>query len=152
MGITAFLILDNRNGETSKLDRITYFAYNTGGWGECSNFPNYKIYEEENEYFFTYSDQCRNTTTIKEIVGRSVLDDVQTIIKKYGAREWNGFNKRDDSVTDGDSFSLRIQYNSGAKVDTRGTNDFPDNYWDFDKEIKMYFSRLISNFEKSEVR
>ena len=60
------------------------------------------------------------------------------ILKKYGVGSWNGFNKRNKHVLDGNSFSLSVCMGE-EEIDASGYMRWPKNYADFTNAVRQLF-------------
>lgn len=50
------------------------------------------------------------------------------VVSKYDLFQWNGFDKSQDDVLDGEGFLLEIDFTDGASIKAQGDNAFPENY------------------------
>ena len=61
------------------------------------------------------------------------------LCKKHKLVRWNGFDKYNRHVLDGDGFGLRIKFKDGKTVEADGSNAFPRGYGDFEKDMNELF-------------
>ena len=82
---------------------------------------------------------------VKEFkVDKSVLLEIENILNKYDVISWNGFNKADKNVLDGDSFSINIKMSDGGKIDASGYMMWPEGYKEFVSEIDDFFMNIYN--------
>ena len=80
---------------------------------------------------------------IKKEVSSSDIRILEDILNKYNVNKWDGFNKTDKNVLDGNSFSLNIVLNDKS-ISASGYMKWPNNYGEFKKEIDMLFATFIN--------
>ena len=81
-------------------------------------------------------------------VDKCVLNDIENILNKYNVSSWNGFNKSDNNVLDGNSFSIYIKMNDNSKIEASGYMIYPNNYSSVKKELDTLFNSLIDGGDK----
>lgn len=72
---------------------------------------------------------------------------IEDVLNKYNVASWNGFNKSDQNVLDGDSFSIYIDYNDNGYISASGYMMWPDNYSNVKNELNNMFMELYSKNE-----
>ena len=87
---------------------------------------------------------------IDTIVDEPVLEQLGEIAGKYRLDKWDGFDKDNKRVTDGNNFSLSITLADGKTISAHGSNRFPDGYDDAKQEICELFEDLIDKYANSE--
>lgn len=116
-----------------------YFTYTSG----------YAMYS-----YATYTLDCNEECilTVKPIgvpdeekqtveIPKEKVKQIETVLNKNHVSRWNGFNKNDKYVLDGDSFSFNLDYNEKDKVEAHGYMKWPNNY----SIVKSY---LVTEFDK----
>ena len=79
----------------------------------------------------------------KEIVVDNIkMRELENILKKHHVEKWNGFNKNDPNVLDGDDFSLSVGMNDGNKIHASGYMMWPDGYQNFVNDIDEFFMNI----------
>lgn len=117
--------------------KIFRFSYTTG----------YAM-NSDTKYEVTCADKCyvsiklygESDSTESEITSENVLK-LQNILNKYKVSKWNGFQKVDKKVLDGNSFSLSISSDT-ANVTASGYMKYPSNYKKCRTELDEFFSNL----------
>ncbi len=61
-----------------------------------------------------------------------VLGDLEQLYKDCKVWEWDGFDKVNKNVLDGDGFSLTIKFNDGSEMSAHGSNAYPEGYGEFE--------------------
>ena len=123
----------------SSIKRL-YFTY-TNGYAMNS----YVIYE------LNCDDKC--TVKIKPLgedeentkeynVSKKDLERIEKVLKDNNVEKWNGFNKNDKNVLDGDSFSMSITTREGEEIDAHGYMKWPTNYGEVKTELDKIFEDI----------
>ena len=71
------------------------------------------------------------------------VSKIISILKKYNVSSWNGFNKTNKNVLDGDSFHMYLSMKNGDYISASGYMKWPNNYSDVRGELDNLFSKLI---------
>jgi hypothetical protein len=66
------------------------------------------------------------------------------ILNKYEVSTWDGFDKSDKNVLDGNSFSFSLKTKDGYSVDAKGYMMWPDNYRNVRDELEDIFISFIN--------
>ena len=130
--------------EIKDLKRIT-FSYSTGN----------EIYSNV-RYSLECNESCKVTIKPSGIsdddkyeteVDSNFVKKVEDILNKYNVASWNGFNKSNQNVLDGDSFSIHIDYGNNGYISASGYMMWPDNYSDVRSELNTVFMELYKENE-----
>lgn len=78
-------------------------------------------------------------------VDNCVLKDIEKILNKYNVSSWDGFNKSDKNVLDGDSFSMNITYDNNKSIYSSGYMMYPNNYKYVKEELETLFNSLTNS-------
>ena len=77
-------------------------------------------------------------------IPKEKLEEIANKLNEYHVSRWNGFNKNDKYVLDGDSFSFNLDYNEKDKVTAHGYMMWPNNYSD----VKSYLVNTFNEYIK----
>ncbi|MBQ3306583.1 MAG: hypothetical protein IJG68_00160 [Bacilli bacterium] len=111
------------------------------------------------EYFYTtgyyinadvrYNIECEKSCILKiKPQGKSneeqeeyelseeTLKQIEDLLNKYQVSEWDGFNKTDSRVLDGNSFHFYVTYEDGKSISASGYMSYPKNYGIVTKELE----------------
>ena len=78
------------------------------------------------------------------------LTELYRIYKECHIAAWNGFNKYNPHVCDGDGFSLSIGFVDKKSVSAHGSNSFPRGYRNFCEQMEALFKPEVEKlFEKA---
>lgn len=80
------------------------------------------------------------------IVDEPVLKQLGEIAGKYRLDQWDGFDKINKHVMDGNNFTLSVTLADGKTISAHGSNSFPDGYGDAKQEICALFEDLIDKY------
>ena len=64
---------------------------------------------------------------------------------KYNVNKWDGFNKSDKNVLDGNSFSFSYSNTDNKSIEAHGYMKWPNNYREFRDEIKALYEKEFEN-------
>ena len=82
--------------------------------------------------------------TIYDAAAEFFANEVINILNKYNVTSWDGFNKSDRNVLDGDSFSFSLRYDEDKEVDAHGYMRYPNNY----RDVKQELIDIFTNYYK----
>ena len=124
------------------IKNITYFYYHyTKGYAINSNIS----------YTIECTDKCMASIklygkseeeAIMVEVSKDKMEELVNIINMYRVYKWDGFDKVDKNVLDGDSFGLSIK-SENKNISCSGYMKYPKNYRDFEREVDKFFNELI---------
>lgn len=98
----------------------TFSAYR---YGEIS-YDSYSIFLDEDGYQISVNDE--ESLPIDEETVQMLVE----VIEEYNVSSWDGFDKTNENVLDGEGFSLEIGFTDGTSVKALGDNAFPEQYAD----------------------
>lgn len=87
---------------------------------------------------------------VDTIVEEPVLEQLGEIAGKYRLDKWDGFDKSNKQVMDGNQFSLSVTLADGKTILAHGNNRFPDGYEEAKQEICLLFAELIETYADRE--
>ena len=106
---------DNQSGVSD-----FYYSYNGSIGG---NSYSYRIKDEDGKKVFIYEAmEHREFADMKLDCPPEILDRLYKLYLDMRIAEWDGFDKYNPKVLDGDGFSLRIKFNDGVKMSAGGSN------------------------------
>lgn len=140
--VGCFVFFKDRPKKINKIEDIKsfHYSYTVGNYYEAS-----VVYELE------CKDKCslkikRERVTIEDAtiyeVDRELVDELEDILNKYNVGHWNGFDKNNRNVLDGNSFTLSIKMDNNEEVYARGYMKWPKNYQEVKKDIIDLFGQF----------
>jgi len=119
---------DNESG----IQSFKFYYNNSFGASSYS----WDVTEEEGKIIFTYeSMQHEEFGEMMMECGQEIPDSLYGIYKDIRIAEWDGYDKYNPNVLDGDGFSLIIMFKDGTKMSAHGSNACPERYGDFENAI-----------------
>ena len=119
---------------------FSYGSYNGG-------YYNYSISESNGVIYYRANGSNGVQLDVIKEIDFSYLDKIKKIVNEYNVDEWDGYNERDDSVSDGSSFSLNIQY-MDKTISASGYMKYPKNY----NKVKEKLLKLFDEINMIEVK
>ena len=83
-------------------------------------------------------------------VEKEVMERIAEILKKYQVNKWDGFDKTDQGVLDGDSFSFSVSLEGNKTIHASGYMMWPENYSSVRAELDDLFMEIY-NKEKGNI-
>ena len=76
-------------------------------------------------------------------ISKEKLEELESILRKYKVNRWNGFEKNNKYVLDGDGFYLGIALTTGEDINASGYMMYPNNYAKVSADLDKFFLDLI---------
>ena len=134
--VIVFLVFRKKDIMIESIKKFNFF-YDTG-WAIDTNA----------RYSIKCTDKCiaiikPNNISEEEMLEKEVDDDFINqligILNKYKVSRWDGFNKVDKMVLDGNSFSLSVSFNDDKHISAHGYMKWPKNYSEVKSELDTLF-------------
>lgn len=77
-------------------------------------------------------------------VDSSFLSDLESILNEYNVGNWNGFDKTDKYVLDGNSFSLSINMENDKGISAHGYMRWPKDYSLVKEKLNNLFMKVYN--------
>lgn len=119
---------------------IRSFSFSSGSY--FGGYAKYTIERDGYDAIYTAKGYNMSDLDIRKTVDAKELDELQRIIEEYKVGAWDGFDKSDDNILDGSSFSLHVEYMDGRRIDAHGYMEFPINYAMVENEFVTFFEGL----------
>ena len=127
------------------ISNIKSFHFNYSVGYMANAYVVYEIEYKDDKYFALVKPNGISEEDRKEIqVDKAFVSSVEEVLRKYQVEKWNGFNKSDQNVLDGDSFSLSIGNENGNYISASGYMKWPNNYSDVRKELDLIFMEIYN--------
>ena len=85
-------------------------------------------------------------------VDESFGEKIEEILKKYEVNKWDGFNKTDSRVLDGNSFHLSVSMEDNQSISASGYMMYPKDYGKFSGEIESLFEQYYKPDSKEKIK
>lgn len=141
--------LPKETQEQGEAMEITLFSFTHTGMSmeQCFMYSA----EQTEEGIRLYTEELFSGGLIVDtIVDEPVLEQLGEIAGKYRLDRWDGFDKTDKHVMDGNSFTLSVILADGKTISAHGNNRFPDGYSDAKQEICTLFEDLIDKYSNQD--
>lgn len=147
IALSCFLIFRKRVEITSI--NSFYLTY-TKGYA-MNSYVRYELRydEKEEKWIATIKPYGIEEEKKKEvIVEEEVSKTLEKILKEYHVEKWDGFEKRDKNVLDGDSFSLSVRMENDNDISASGYMMWPKNYRDVVNKVDEIFMKIYNENEE----
>lgn len=81
---------------------------------------------------------------IETEISKEDMLKVEEILNKYKVYKWDGFQKSDKYVLDGNSFSFYVYFDEDKDIHASGYMMYPDDYGKVEGELESIFKKYIS--------
>lgn len=106
----------------------------------------YDLELNDGKYYIGYKiDGISDEDKLIKEISKDTLLELESILTKHNIYKWNGFDKSDNDVLDGDSFSLYYKKENDEKIDATGYMMYPDGYKEFRDDIHIFYEELFKN-------
>lgn len=123
-----------------------YFSY-TNGYMVNSNVY-YEIKLKDDKYIAAIKpNEVAEEDKLEIEVDKSTVNKIKKVLKENKVEKWNGFDKSNRNVMDGDSFSFNLETNSG-KINAHGYMKWPKNYSKVCNSLDNIFMDIYNNNKK----
>ena len=139
IGIINISKLKNKN-KISDIKSL-HFGYTTGTMINSS--VSYDLNYKDNKYIAIIKpNNISEEEAITTEISSKDIEKIIEILKKYNVQKWNGFNKHDPDVLDGNSFSISIYFKNNDSIIASGYMMYPNNY----REVKEEFDDIFLKY------
>ena len=76
-------------------------------------------------------------------IDAAFVNKLEELYKDCRLAAWNGFNKYNPHICDGDGFSLSIRFADGGECYAHGSNSFPRGYGEFKTKLNAIFDPVV---------
>ncbi len=128
------------SGGDSKDTHIVSFSYHYDGT-IGGNSHNYKVDVTDSVATIMVRDMLHmDYGDMTDTVDTAFVQALEALCAKHNVKRWDGFDKYNPHVCDGDGFSLSVRYSDGKSVYAHGMNISPKGFWEFDREMHALFA------------
>lgn len=126
LGLGVILVFTSRTKEITSI-RSMHLSYSSG-WSAYA-YTRYDLEKKDDGYYVQIKPYGIPDDEAQEVkLTDKQIKEIETILTNYKVNKWNGFNKSDRYVMDGDSFSFYLHTEDGVDVSASGYMMWPKNY------------------------
>ena len=126
-----------------------HFSYSTG-YAMYSSVI-YDINYQNDKYILKIKPNEIPDEETKEFeLDENQIDEIINILSRYNVSNWNGFDKVDKNVLDGNSFTFKLKTKKGEEIYAHGYMKWPNNYREVRDELDNYFMNIYNRGDTSE--
>ena len=124
-----------------------HYSYTVGYYMNAS--ISYEVKEDNDKYIVRIKDAGMPEEDAREYsLSKDKIKELEDLLNKSNIYRWNGFNKSDKRVMDGDSFSISINWGDYRNISAHGYMKYPKNYSEITGKIESWFSEIDTNKPK----
>ena len=110
-----------------------------------NSYTRYSLIMEDGKYIVEIKPYGVDEDDKLEIeVEKPIIEKISNVLKKYEVNKWDGFNKSDQGVLDGDSFSFSLTLNNDKTIHASGYMRWPDHFRDVRDAISPIFMEIYN--------
>ena len=134
-----------KNKKEITISNIKYFHFSYSVGYAMNAYVIYELNYKDDKYIISIKPNGISDEEKKEVeVDNSFIQKLEEILKKYHVEKWNGFNKHDKNVLDGDSVSLNIRMENNDYLSASGYMKWPNNYGNVRGELDTIFMNIYN--------
>ena len=120
------------------------FRYSDGYYMNAN--VKYMLKHEEGKYVASFKPlgvpmEEAESKEVDEHFSKKIQDAIDT----FKVKKWDGFQKSNPHVFDGDSFDLSIYFEDKTEIHAHGYMEWPKHYREFLQEIKQIYAEIFDN-------
>lgn len=140
IGVISMYIFNGKKKEISSINKL-HLSYSNGYMMDANTI--YDIEKKEDKYFVTIKPHLipeEKSQTVE--LDKKTINKIIDILNKNEVYKWDGFNKSDKYVLDGDSFSFWVYMEDGKEIHASGYMKWPENYGNVRDELTNILGSL----------
>lgn len=140
--IILLLLIFNKKEEKVEISKIKSFHFSYSNGYSINANTRYELnYDKNNNQYIAVIKPYEVSEEDKQeiIVDDLFVEEILKVLKEYRIDKWNGFNKTNQNVLDGDGFNLSINMDNNQRIQASGYMMWPDNYKEFQSRISNIF-------------
>lgn len=139
--IVSFIV---KNLNSVEIGEFKYFKFSYSTGYAMNSSVSYAVRLEGNKYYATIKlDGVSEEDAVIVEVDDNTIDKIINVLKKYHVEKWNGFNKSNKHVMDGNSFSLTVRMKNDDYISATGYMMWPKNYSNVKSELDNIFKNCV---------
>ena len=118
-----------------------HYSYSVGYY--MNAYVTYDIEKDNDDYIAKIKDAGMPPEEARTYnVTKKQIEEFETLLNENKIYVWNGFNKSDKNVMDGNSFSLSVNMEEKDGIYAHGYMKYPKNYGEVTGKIESWFSKI----------
>lgn len=131
---------------TSVIGHLTSFSfsYSTGNMMDASVC--YTLKAEDGTVTITIKpDRVPDEQAVTVTADEAAVRELERILNEHEVAHWNGFNKNNRNVLDGNSFTLSVTMENGKDIHAHGYMKWPKGYQETKAALDGFFARYLNH-------
>ena len=137
--VTGFMMIRDRKQPETVSAPIKTFSFSCRGSSTYEMFSYDVARDRETGERTVEYDFGNGLETYSLPIDEAFLQELSAVIDSHNLRKWDGFQKSDPMMMDGDGFSLVVTFTEGAGIFASGSNRYPEGYHEAAETIEAVF-------------
>ena len=133
----------NQLSKKKEIHTMKEFYYSSSGGMAYNGNTYYKIKCKEKcilDVKLPYKIEKRNI-----VISDDIVNQIIDVLNQYQVSTWDGFDKNDKNIMDGDSFTLKVSFDDKYSISAHGYMKVPKNYRDVISHISSILDPIYEN-------
>ena len=123
---------------------LSEFAYYHNGMSSADGYS-FRLSETTDGTLFAFSLNS-GAYEAELTVPNGALEELGAIAAEHRIDRWDGFDKVDKNVSDGEGFTLSFTAKDGSTCSAHGSNAFPKGYHEAEEPLLAVFRALVAEY------
>ena len=118
---------------------VKEFRFSTSGMRRYSGFDYVAMSTGDRAVITIRLRDEPGENTVEFETDLAIMEELRKIIIENNILSWDGFDKSNKRILDGNSFTLKLKLSDGTTAHAHGYHTWPKNYRSAEKEIEKVF-------------
>lgn len=146
--VVVVMVMFKKNGKVNSFEitDIKRFSYSYSTGYMVNSRVRYEIDYKDDKYIATIlPDGIEDEDKLQIEIQQDEINKIIAVFNKYDVSKWDGFNKDDKDVLDGNNFSFYLRMQDDKTIEASGYMKWPDNYGKVESELNSIFMEIYNN-------
>ena len=118
-----------------------HYSYSTGWHANAS--ISYDVESNDGKYYVKVKDDGMDPEDARKYeVEKYKINQLESLLNEIEIYKWDGFNKSDKDVLDGNSFSFSVNFGDHKSISAHGYMMYPKGYREKTDAIELWFYKI----------
>ena len=135
----------------ARVENLKSFHYSyTTGW-HMNASESFDIEYKDDKYIVSIKEDGMSEEEARTYeVDKHKIQSFESLLNEIEIYKWDGFDKVDKNVLDGNSFSISVNFGDHKNISAHGYMRYPNGYREKTDSIKLWFTRIDVDRPKEE--